>query len=434
MQIIAQTSSSQYGTQTIDICSLGKYVKKSYNKIKKELEEEFKKELSGDLIEKLTTKRLEKEITSGIQMLEYQINTLITSNGRTPNVAWFLNLNSNDLYEKENAMLIEEILKRRYKGIKSENGEYKTCEFPKLIYVLNEDNSLNSGEYDYLTKMAIECAKLRQAPYFISAKKMKENYSGQVFAPINVTHFLESWKDENGNYKFSGRFNQGIVTINLPQIGIIADGNEQKFWNLLNERLETCKEALMCKHYAMLGTLSQISPIQWNYGAIARLNKEETIDKLLKNGYSTLSLGYIGICEVTELIKGESIIEKEGHDFSIKLLKYLNDKVKEWKKETGLGFTLCQTQDLNVCKEFIEKDREKYGEIKEITDKRNYSNSYCLCETDEIDVFKKMEFENEYQKLTPGGAITYLKTSKIDDFEKVVKFIYDNIQYVGFIE
>ena len=433
MQIIAQTSSSQYGMQTIDICSLGKYVKKSYNKIKQEIEKEFEKELSKEVIEKLTNVRLEKEIVSGIQMLEYQINTLITSNGRTPNVAWFLNINSDDLYAKENAILIEEILKRRYKGIKSENGEYITTDFPKMIYVLNEENALQGGQYDYLTKMAIECAKKRQAPYFISAKRMKENY-GQVFAPIEITHFLEPWKDENGNYKYNGRFNQGVVTLNLPQIGIIADGNEDNFWNVLNERLEICKEALMCKHYAMLGTLSQISPIQWNYGAIARLNKEETIDRLLKNGYSSLALGYIGIPEVTKLVTGVSNIEKEGNEFSIKLLKYLNEKIKEWKKETGLGFVLCQTQDLDVCKSFIKNDREEYGEIKSITDKEYYSSSYCSIDTEVIDIFKKLEFESEYQKLTLGGAITYLPTSKIDNFEELAKYIYNNIRYVGFVK
>lgn len=434
MQIIAQTSSSQYGMQTIDICSLGKYVQKSYNKIKNELIEEFGKELSLPIIEELTSNRLKKEITSGIQMMEYQINTLITSNGNTPNVAWFLNIDENDEYAKENAILIEEILKRKYKGIKNENGEYITAEFPKLIYVLNEDNSLKGRQYDYLTKMAIECTKKRQAPLFISAKKMKENYLGQVFAPIEISHFLEPWKDEKGNYKYNGRFNQGVVTINLPQIGIIADGDEDKFWNLLNERLEICKEALLCKHYAMLGTLSQISPIQWNYGAIARLEKNETIDKLLKNGYSTLALGCIGICEVTKLIKGVFNNEKEGHDFSIKLLKYLNEKTKEWKKETSLGFTLCQTTNLEVCKKFLENDREEYGEIKDITNKECYTYSFYICDNKETDILKKLEFEDEYQKLTPGGAITYLKISEIDNLEEIVKYIYNNIQYVGFLK
>ena len=411
MQIIAQTSSSQYGMQTIDICSLGKYIRKSYNKIKSELKEEFNNELSDNVIEKLTCIKLEKEIASGIQMMEYQINTLITSNGSIPNVAWFLNIESNNQYEKENSILIEEILKRIYKGIKNENGEYVKADFPKLIYVLNEENCLNGGKYDYLTKIAIECTKKRGAPLFLSAKKMKENYSGQVFAPIGTTNFLEPWKDEKGNYKFNGRFNQGIVTINLPQIGIIADGNEDKFWNILNDRMEICKEALMCKHYSMLGTLSQISPIQWINGAISRLNKEETIDNLLKNGYSSLLLGYFGIYEVTKLVKGVTNIEKEGHDFSIKLLKYLNDKLKEWKKETGLGFMVCQTQSKKVLAEFIKKDREEFGEIKDITNKEYYTNSFSIIEG-ENDIYKKLEIESEYQKLTPGGSITYLNISE----------------------
>ena len=432
MQIIAQTSSSQYGMQTIDVSCLGKYVQKSYNRIKNELEEEFKEDLTKEIIEKLTVNKLQKEVTSGVQMLEYQINTLITSNGSTPNIAWFLNINGNDLYAKENAMIIEEILKRRYKGIKSENGEYITCEFPKLIYVLNEENVLNGGKYDYLTKMAIEVTKKRGMPYYISAKKMEENNSGFVYTPMGVSLFSEPWKDENGNYKFNGRFNQGVVTINLPQIGIIADGNEEKFWDLLNERLEICKDALMCKHYAMLGTLSEISPIQWNYGAIARLKKDEPIDKLLKNGYSTLALGYVGIYETTKLVKGVTNQDKEGYDFSIKLLKYLNEKIKEWKKETGLGFILCQTQDINICKKFLINDKDEYGQIKGITDKDYYTNEYFISENENKDIFEKMKFESEYQKLTPGGAITYIKTLEVNNFEELIKFIYENIQYVGF--
>lgn len=433
MQIIAQTSSSQYGMQTIDISSLGKYIKKSYDKIKKELTEEFDGKLSSDIIERLTQKRLENEIISGVQMLEYQINTLITSNGKTPNIAWFLNINESDPYAKENAILIEEILKRRYKGIKSANGEYKTTEFPNLIYVLNEENCLNGGKYDYLTKMAIEVTKKRGVPYYLSAKKMKENHLGCVYAPTGTKCFLDPWKDENGEFKFSGRFNQGIVTINLPQIGIIADGNEEQFWNLLNERLEICKDALMCKHYAMLGTLSQISPIQWNYGAIARLNKDETIDKLLKNGYSSLALGYIGLYETTMLVKGTSNTEKEGYDFSIKLLKYLNEKIKEWKKETNLGFTISQTTNKKICNEFLQIDREEYGEITEITDKDYYTTEFYNAKDEKIDAYKIIEFESEYQRLTPGGAITYISSSNVSDFEEMIKYIYEKTQYVRFI-
>ena len=432
MQIIEQVASCQCGIQTIDVSSLGKYVKKSYDKIKKELEEEFENELTSEIIEKLIQKRLHKEIVSGIQMLEYQINTLITSNGSIPNVAVYLNLENNKEFKKENSIIIEEILKRRYKGIKSKTGEYITSETPKLIYVLNEDNSLQGGEFDYLTKMAIECTKKREAPYYISSKKMKENYPEKLIIPMGTCGFIEQTKNENGDFNIEGRFNQGRVTINLPQIAIISDGNEEQFWNLLDERLEICKDALMCKHYSMLGTSSEISPIDWNYGAISRLKSEETIDTLLKNGYSSLSLGYVGMCEVTKLIKGVSIEEKEGHDFSIKLLKHINERIKEWNKTTSLGFNLCQTQEEKVCQTFLQKDREEYGEIKGITDKESYTKEFYISEGKE-DIYKKIEFESEYQKLTSGGAITYLKISQIDNLEEVVKYIYDNTQYVGFI-
>ena len=425
MQIIEQTSSSQSGMQTIDVKALGKYVRKSHDTIKGVLEEEFQKELSNDVIEKLTSQRLKKEITSGVQMLEYQINTLITSNGSTPNVALFINLDKDDEYIEENKLIIEEILKRRYKGIKSKTGEYITAEFPKLIYVLNEENSLNGGEFDYLTKMAIESAKKRGAPYFLSSKNLKENYCGKVIPPAGFIDFLEPYKNEEGKCMHCGRFNQGKITINLPQIAIIADSDEDKFWSVLDERLETCKDALMCIHYLLLGTQSQISPIDWNYGAIARLDKDESIDKLLKNGYSSLSLGYVGLYETTKLIKNVSITEKEGHDFSIKLLKYLNDKIKDWKKETSIGFVLCQTLDKKVCESFLKYDREEFGEITGVTDKDIYTNSYYINNEEEKDVIKKIEFESEYQKLTPGGSITYLKLEDIDNFEEVIKYIYE---------
>ena len=433
MEIIAQVSSSQYGMHTIDVSALGKYARKSYDKIKKGLEN-LEEQISICKSDEIIKQKLREEITSGIQMMEYQINTLITSNGKIPNVVLFLNLDEENEYIEENAIIIEEILKRRLKGVKSKTGEYITQDFPKLIYVLNESNSLNGGKYDYITRLAIESTKKRQSPYYISAKIMKENYSNRVFAPNGLLNFPEIYKDENGVCKNTGRFNQGIVTINLPQIAIIADGDEEVFWNILDERLETCKEALMCKHYAMLGTPSTISPIDWNYGAISRLNETETIDKLLKNGYSTLSLGYIGLYEATKSVKGESNLSKEGHDFSIKLLKYMNEKVKEWKKETGLGFTLYQTQDQKVANRFVEYDRDEYGVITGITDKDYYINSYYIPEDEEFDIYKKIEIENEYQKLTLGGAITYLELDKIENLEDVIKYAYDNIQYVGFIK
>jgi len=434
MEIIAQVSSSQFGMHTIDVSAFGKYVRKSHDKIKKEIKEELHSKLSENELEDLANQKVRKEVTSGIQMMEYQINTLITSNGRIPNVVLYLNLDENDKYVKENAIVIEEILKRRFKGVKSKTGKYITQDFPKLIYVLNESNSLNGGKYDYLTKLAIECTKLRQSPYYISSKIMSQNNSGRITAPMGLLNFPEEYKDENGNDKFTGRFNQGIVTLNLPQIAIIADGDENKFWSLLDERLEICKEALMCKHYSMLGTPSTISPIDWNYGAISRLGEDETIDKYLKNGYSTLSVGYVGINETTKLMIGETNQSKDGHDFSIKLLKYINDRIKEWKRETGLGFNLYQTQKRGICKKFVMYDRDEYGQITGITDKDYYTNSYYTPEGEEIDVFKKMEMESEYQKLTPGGAITYLELSKISDLEEVIRFAYNNIQYIGFKE
>ena len=315
-QIIAAVASNQYGGQSVDISHLGKYVRKSYDKFKKSFEKEFGDELSEDIIERLTKQRLKKEISAGVQTIQYQINTLMTTNGQSPFVTIFLNLKKDDPYIKENAMIIEEIIKQRYEGIKNEKGVYVTPAFPKLIYVLDEHNCLKGGEYDYLTKLAVKCSAKRLYPDYISAKKMRENYEGNVFSPMGCRSFLSPWKDENGNYKFEGRFNQGVVSINLPQIGIIADGDEEKFWKLFDERLELCKEALMCRHYALLGTTSNTSPIHWRYGAIARMQPGEKIDELLKGGYSTLSLGYIGIYELTKLMKGVSHTTPEGHDFA----------------------------------------------------------------------------------------------------------------------
>ena len=290
-QIIAAVASNQYGGQSVDIKHLGKYLRKSYNKYKKQIEEKYKGKLSGSTIEELVDARVRHELESGVQTIQYQINTLMTTNGQTPFVTLFLHLEENDPYIKENAMIIEEILKQRIQGVKNETGVYVTPAFPKLVYVLDEHNCLKGGKYDYLTRLAVKCSAKRMYPDYISAKKMRENYEGNVFSPMGCRSFLSPWKDENGNYKFEGRFNQGVVSINLPQIAIIADGDEDKFWKLLDERLELCKEALMCRHYALLGTTSDISPIHWQYGAIARLEKGEKIDKLLYGGYSTMSLG-----------------------------------------------------------------------------------------------------------------------------------------------
>lgn len=435
-QIIAAVASNQYGGQSVDVSHLGKYVRKSYDKFKKDLKKEFGKELSDEMIEKLTNQRLKKEISAGVQTIQYQINTLMTTNGQSPFVTIFLNLKPDDPYIKENAMVIQEIIEQRYQGIKNEKGVYVTPAFPKLIYVLDEHNCLKGGEYDYLTKLAVKCSAKRLYPDYISAKKMRENYEGNVFSPMGCRSFLAPWKDENGNYKFEGRFNQGVVSINLPQIGIVADGDEDKFWKLLDERLEICHEALMCRHYALLGTLSNTSPIHWRYGAIARMDSNEKIDHLLKNGYSTLSLGYIGLYEVTKLVKGVSHTAPEGHDFALKLMKYLRDTVLRWKKESGLGFALYGTPAESLCYRFARVDKERFGEIKDITDKGYYTNSYHVDVRENIDAFQKLAFESEFQHLSLGGAISYVEIPNMKNnlkaLEELVKFIYENIQYAEF--
>ena len=435
-QIIAAVASNQYGGQSVDMKHLGKYLRKSYNKFKAEIEKKYKGKLSDDVIEDLVQDRLKAELKAGVQTIQYQINTLMTTNGQSPFVTLFLHLEDGDPYIKENAMIIEEILRQRYEGIKNEAGVYVTPAFPKLVYVLDECNCLKGGEYDYLTKLAVKCSAKRMYPDYISAKKMRENYEGNVFSPMGCRSFLSPWKDENGNYKFEGRFNQGVVSINLPQVAIVADGDEKKFWELLDERLELCKEALMCRHYALLGTHSDISPIHWQYGAIARLKKGEKIDKLLYGGYSTISLGYIGIYEMTKLMKGVSHTTPEGHDFAIRVMKHLREKVDQWKKETNIGFALYGTPAESLCYKFARIDKEKFGTIKDVTDKGYYTNSYHVDVREKIDAFEKLGFESEFQKISSGGAISYIEIpnmqNNLNALETAVKFIYDNIQYAEF--
>ena len=435
-QIIATVGSNQYGGQSVDLCHLGKYLRKSYNKYKSEIEEKYNGKLPKETIEDLVNDRLKAELKSGVQTIQYQINTLMTTNGQAPFVTLFLHLEPDDEYLKENAMIIEEILTQRLEGVKNEAGVYVTPAFPKLVYVLDEHNSLKGGQYDYLTKLAIKCSAKRMYPDYISAKKMRENYEGNVFSPMGCRSFLSPWKNENGEYQFEGRFNQGVVSINLPQIAIIADGDEDVFWSLLDERLDLCKEALMCRHYALVGTTSDISPIHWQYGAIARLEKGEKIDKLLYGGYSTLSLGYIGIYEMTKIMKGVSHTTKEGHDFAIKVMKYLRKTTDKWKKETNIGFALYGTPAESLCYKFARIDKEKFGTIKDITDKGFYTNSYHVDVREEIDAFEKLSFESEFQKISSGGSISYIEipnmNKNIEALETLVKFIYDNIQYAEF--
>lgn len=435
-QIIASVASSQYGGQSVNVAHLGKYLRRTRDKYKCECAREFGDSLSKEYVDKIVNMRLQSELKAGVQTIQYQINTLMTTNGQSPFVTLFLYLDDNDEYIEENAMIIEEILKQRYQGIKNEVGVYVTPAFPKLIYVLDDNNCLKGGKYDYLTRMAVKCSSKRLYPDYISAKKMRENYEGNVFSPMGCRSFLSPWKDEEGNYKFEGRFNQGVVSINLPQCGILAKGDEKKFWDILEERLQLCYDALMCRHNALMGTLSDVSPVHWQYGAIARLEKGEKIDKYLMDGYSTISLGYIGLYEVTKLVKGVSHTTEEGRKFALEVMKTLREHCEKWKKETGLGFGLYGTPAESLCYRFARIDKEKYGTIKDITDKGYYTNSYHVDVRENIDAFTKFTFESQFQQISSGGAISYIEIpnmkQNLDAMEDVVKYIYDNIQYAEF--
>ena len=407
-QIISAVASSQYGGQSVDLKHLGKYLRKSHDKYEKAYRAHFGDEFDDDTIEKLVQDRLKDELKSGVQTIQYQINTLMTTNGQSPFVTLFLNLDENNEYIEENAMIVEEILRQRLEGIKNEKGVYVTPAFPKLIYVLDENNCLKGGKYDYITKLAVKCSAKRMYPDYISAKKMRENYEGNVFSCMGCRSFLSPWKDENGNYKFEGRFNQGVVSINLPQIGILAKGNEEVFWKLMDERLQLCFEALMCRHNALKGTLSDVSPIHWQYGAIARLDKGEKIDPLLYGGYSTMSLGYIGLYEVTKLMKGVSHTDPVGEEFALRVMNHMKEATDRWRDETNIGFSLYGTPAESLCYRFARIDLEKFGEIKDITDKGYYTNSYHVDVREKIDAFSKFSFESQFQKISSGGSISYV--------------------------
>ncbi len=435
-QIIASVASSQYGGQSVNVAHLGKYLRRTREKYERECAEQLGDSVSAEETKKIVDMRLKTELKAGVQTIQYQINTLMTTNGQSPFVTLFLYLDDNDEYIEENAMIIEEILKQRYQGIKNEVGVYVTPAFPKLIYVLDENNCLKGGKYDYLTRMAVKCSSKRLYPDYISAKKMRENYEGNVFSPMGCRSFLSPWKDENGNYKFEGRFNQGVVSLNLPQCGILAKGDEAKFWDILEERLQLCYDALMCRHDSLMGTISDVSPVHWQYGAIARLGKGEKIDKYLMDGYSTISLGYIGLYEVTKLVKGCSHTTPEGQEFALKVMNTLRAHCEKWKKETGLGFGLYGTPAESLCYRFARIDKERFGTIKDVTDKGYYTNSYHVDVREKIDAFTKFTFESQFQKISSGGAISYIEIpnmrQNLDAMEDVVQYIYDNIQYAEF--
>ncbi len=410
-QIIATVASNQYGATAMHVKHLGNYLKKSYEICKDELEN---KPIPKELKEEIIQERVKTELQRGVKILEQQINTLMTAHGNAPEVTLILQIEEGKPYTKENAMIIEEILKQRYQGVKNEAGDESTPEFPKLVYVLDECNAMKGGRYDYLTKLAMQCSAKRMAPQYVSAKRMKEMG-------------IEECQGE-------GHFSQGIVSINLPQIAMVAEGDETIFWKELDKRLELCFEALMCKHYTLLGTSSQISPIHWQQGAIARLEKGEKIDKLLYKGHSTISLGYIGIYEMTKLMKGVSQAEGEGHDFAIKVLQHLKDTVERWTKETNIAFTLYGTPAGTWEKQFTKMDKEQFGTVKEITDKGAYTNSFHIDTRENMQLFDKLTVESKFQAISTGGSNIYIETPKTEqELTAIIQFIYDKAQYATFL-
>jgi len=435
-QIIASVASNQYGGQSVDVSHLGKYLRRSHQKINKQVAEDCGHSISPQAQAKLVSTLLQNELRSGVQTIQYQINTLMTTNGQSPFVTLFMHLKEDDEYCAENALIIEEILLQRIKGIKNEKGVYVTPAFPKLIYVLDDHNCLQGGKYDYLSKLAVQCSAKRLYPDYISAKKMRENYEGNVYSCMGCRSFLNPWKDTDGNYKFEGRFNQGVVSLNLPQIGLLCQGDDNAFWAMLDERLELCFEALMCRHNALKGTKSDISPVHWQYGAIARLPKGAVIDDYLLGGYSTISLGYIGLYEVTKVMRGVSHTDSKGLDFALQIMNRMRAAAEKWKQQTSIGFGLYGTPAESLCYRFARIDAEKFGQIADITDKGYYTNSYHVDVREPIDAFAKFQFEAQFQTISSSGAISYVEIPNmrhnLEALEDIVQFIYDNIQYAEF--
>ena len=434
-QIIACVASNQYGGQSVDLRHLGKYLRRSKEKFDCKLRESCP-ELDDAEREKIVAVQLREELKAGVQTIQYQINTLMTTNGQSPFVTLFLCLREDDPYIEENAMIIEEVLRQRLLGIKNEAGVYITPAFPKLVYVLDEFNCLKGGKYDYLTELAVQCSAKRMYPDYISAKKMRENYQGNVFSPMGCRSFLAPWRDENGTYKFEGRFNQGVVSLNLPQIALLANGDEDKFWSIMKERLQLCFDALMCRHEALKKVTSDCSPIHWQYGAIARLPKGASIEPLLYGGYSSISLGYIGLYETTKVMKGVSHTDPVGTEFAMRVINRLRKACDDWKKETNIGFALYGTPAESLCYRFARIDRARFGDIPDVTDKGYYTNSYHVDVREHIDAFSKLSFENQFQPISSGGCISYAEipnmSKNLEALKAVVKFIYDNIQYAEF--
>ena len=432
-QIIAQIASNQYGGQSINISCLGKYLRKSYDK-----NLSLAVETLGDIeqAEKMADKLTKRDLESGIQTIQYQINTLMTSNGQAPFVTLFMHVEDGDPYEEEVAQIIEEILKQRIEGIKNESGVYVTPAFPKLIYVLDENNVESDSKYYYLTSLAVRCTAKRMYPDYISAKKMRENYEGNVFSPMGCRAFLSPYKDEKGRYVFDGRFNIGVCTINLPQIGILARGDENKFFEILNKRLELVKRVGVLRYEHLKNVTSDSSPIHWQHGAIARLPKHTKVEPLLKNGYATVTIGYIGIYEATLLTKGVPHTDPKGYEFAMKIMDVLNEKKNEWTKETGLKFAVYGTPAESLTHRFNTIDRERFGIIKDVTDKGYYTNSFHVDVRQKISAFEKFAFESKFQDKSSGGCISYVEIPNmghnLEALETLVRYIYNNIQYAEF--
>lgn len=428
-QIIAQIASGQYGGNSITIKHIAPFLRVSYDKYFNRYKEKYSEEMAHELAEE----RMLEELKSGIQTIRYQLSTLHTSNGQSPFSTIYLEIEEGHEYEREMALICEEMILQRLEGMKNYKGNEIGEEFPKLVYLLDEHNCLEGGKYDYITKLAAKCNTKRLVPDYQSAKIMRKNYDGETFPPMGCRSHLSNWKDENGNYKWYGRFNQGVISLNLVQVALTANKNMEKFWQILDERLDLCREALMVRHNLLLGTTSDISPIHWQHGGIARLKKGEKIDKLLKNGYSTLSLGYVGVYEMTQAMLGVSHTTKEGEEFALKVMHHLNETCKRWKNETGLGFGLYGTPGESLTSRFCRIDKQKFGEIKNVTDRMYYTNSYHVHVTEEIDAFSKLKFESQFHDISSGGCISYIEvpdmSKNLPAVEQIINYIYHNIQY-----
>ncbi|MCQ2558979.1 MAG: anaerobic ribonucleoside-triphosphate reductase, partial [Oscillospiraceae bacterium] len=437
-QIIAQVASNQYGGQSISLAHLAPFVQVSREKIQRDVAAECEitgMEIPEEVRTKLVERRLRDEIKRGVQTIQYQVVTLLTTNGQAPFVTVFMYLNEchNDRERADLAMIIEEVLLQRYEGVKNEKGVWVTPAFPKLIYVLEEDNVYEDSPYYYLTKLAAKCTAKRMVPDYISEKKMKELKEGNCFPVMGCRSALSPWKDENGNYKFYGRFNQGVVTLNLVDVALSSGGNMEKFWKIFDERLELCYEALMCRHKRLMGTPSDVAPILWQYGAIARLQKGETIDKLLVGGYSTISLGYAGLCECVRYMTGKSHTDPSATPFALDVMKYMNMACDKWKAETSIGFGIYGTPLESTTYRFAKCLQKRFGVVEGVTDKGYITNSYHVHVTEEINAFDKLSFESQFQALSTGGAISYVEVPNMQQnlqaVLKVMRFIYDNIMY-----